>query len=323
MNPLEKAPIGNTAIQVTRLGLGGGVFGGLYREVPEETVAAIVEQALQAGLSYVDTAPLYGHGKSETRLGRALSSVPRGSYVLSTKVGRLLVPEDPAKATSELFEDVPPFLPVFDFSYDAAMRSFEASLVRLQLDRVDILYIHDPVGYYDDVMRGAYPALRELRRQGVVKAIGIACWDVDLSLRFGQAGEFDLFMLPGRYTLLDQSAAKELLPFCRESGASIVVAAPFYSGILATGAQRGAKFNYQDAPPDVLARVRNMEAVCEQFEVALPAAALQFPLRHPLVAAVVAGARTEAELLANMQHMERPIPEEFWSEMIARELLAD
>lgn len=323
MSPFEKAPIGSTTVAVTRLGLGGGVFGGLYREVPEETAASIVRQALQSGLNYIDTAPLYGHGKSETRLGRALSDVPRDSYVLSTKVGRLLAPEDPAKVASQIFKNLPPFVPVFDFSYDAVMKSFESSLARLQLDRVDVLYVHDPDGYYDDVVRGAYPALRELRRQGVVQAIGVACWDVDLSLRFGRAGEFDVFMLPGRYTLLDQSARNELLPFCVESGASVVVAAPFYSGILATGAQPGAKFNYQDASPDVLERVRRMEAVCAQFEVALPAAALQFPLRHPAVTAVVAGARTEAELAANLQHMERPVPDEFWSEMAACGILSE
>jgi D-threo-aldose 1-dehydrogenase len=318
MNPCEKARLGNTGIEVTRLGLGAGVLGGLYREVPDEAAVALVHGALQSGLNYVDTAPLYGHGKSETRLARALAGVPRDAYVLSSKVGRLLVPEDPAKVSSQWFENPPPFNPVFDFSYDAVKKSLESSLERLQLDRVDILFIHDPDRHvYDEVMQGAYPALRDLRRQGVVRAIGVACWDPELVLRFAQAGEFDAFMLPGRYTLLDQSAHKELLPFCIETGAGVVVAAPFYSGILATGAKPGAKFNYEDATPEVIETVQRMEAICAEYGVALPAAALQFPLGHPAVAAVVAGARTGAELALNLEHLKQPIPAAFWSAMVA------
>jgi D-threo-aldose 1-dehydrogenase len=156
-----------------------------------------------------------------------------------------------------------------------------------------------------------------------VRAIGAACWDPDLLLRFARAGEFDAFMLPGRYTLLDQSAQNDLLPFCAETGVSVFVAAPFYSGILATGAKPGAKFNYEDAPPDVVEKVQRIEAICAGYGVALPAAALQFPLGHPAVAAVVAGARTESELAANLQHMESPIPAEFWSAMIAAGILAN
>ena len=320
MKATELTKIGKTDVHVTRLGLGAGVIGGLFAEVSEETAVAVVRRALSLGINYIDTAPLYGHGKSEARLGLALQGIVRDSFVLSTKVGRLLVPTQ-GQAESAWFKNLPALEPVFDFSYDAVRRSLESSLERLKLNHVDILHVHDPDGAFAEVMQGAYRALHELREQGVVKAISGGCWDSAWLARFADAGEFDAFLLPGRYTLLDQSALDELLPICTRKNISVIVGTPYGSGILVTGAQAGAKFNYEDADPQMLDRVRKMEAVCARYEVPLQAAALQFPFGHAAVTTIIPGARSSQEVEQGWRMFEWPIPATMWEEFKAEGLI--
>ncbi len=321
MNPLAKVQLGKTRLQVTRLGMGGAPLGGLYSDISEEAATATLKRALELGVSFFDTAPLYGHGKSEQRMGRVLASRVRDSFVLATKVGRVLVPEDPERVRSIWFENLPPFKPIFDFSYDGVMRSFEESLKRLNLDRIDVLHIHDPDEHYDQAIRGAYPALRKLRDQGAVGAIGAGMNHAEMLARFAREGDFDCFLLAGRYTLIDHTGLKELLPLCAKNRIGIIIGGPYNSGILATGARAGAKFDYQDAPAGLLEKVRQVESVCARHSVPLKAAALQFPLAHPAVASVIPGARSAEEVAENFRLASHPIPREFWKELRAKKLL--
>lgn len=323
MNPISKVALGKTQVHVTRLGLGGSALGGLYKDISDETAIELVHRTLGLGLNFIDTAPLYGHGKSELRLGSALKAVPRQSYVLATKVGRLLVPEDPSKLESIWFENPSPFLPVFDFSYDGVRRSIEESLRRLGLDSVDILYIHNPDNISADRIQGAYAALDELRQQGHVGAIGVGTNQAETLVRLAHDFEFDCFLLAGRYTLIDHHALAELLPLCARKQISVIIGGPYNSGILATGATPDAKFNYLSAPSEVMARVRQIEEVCSRHSIPLKAAALQFPLAHPAVASVIPGARSIAEVEENFRMMGIPIPDGFWKELRERQLLPE
>ncbi|MGH7661442.1 MAG: aldo/keto reductase [Vulcanimicrobiaceae bacterium] len=252
MNPLERAPIGKTGLEVTRLGMGTAPLGGLFEDVPEAKALATVRQALNLGLNFFDTAPLYGHGKSESFLGKGLAAAPRSAYILATKVGRLLIPVDPAQRDQHEFKNPLPYRPVFNFSYESVMRSVEESLKRLNLDRVDILHIHDPDEHYEEAIKGAYPALAKLRSEGVIRAVGAGMNQAEMLARFAREGEFDCFLLAGRYTLIDHTGLKELLPLCVEKNISIIIGGPYNSGVLASGAKPGAKFNYADAPPSAL-----------------------------------------------------------------------
>jgi D-threo-aldose 1-dehydrogenase len=321
MNPLEKVPLGKTDVRVTRLGMGGAALAGLYRDSAEETATATVHRALELGVNFIDTAPLYGHGKSELRLGRALAGRARDRFVLASKVGRLLVPAGAKPVESIWFENPAPFEPVFDFSYDGVMRSFEESLTRLQMDRIDVIHIHDPDDHYEQALQGAYPALCRLREQGLIRALSVGMNGAEMLVRFARDAEFDCFLLAGRYTLIDLSGLNELLPLCLEKGISIILGAPYNSGILATGARPGAKFNYADAPPELMEKVRRMEAVCARHGVPLKAAALQFPLGHPAVATVIPGARSPEEVEENFRMMSHPIPPACWQELRSEGLI--
>lgn len=315
MNPLEKAPIGNTGLEVTRLGMGTAPLGGLFEDVPEPRALSAVTKALAMGVNFFDTAPLYGHGKSESYLGKALAGVARSSYVLATKVGRILIAVDPAHLGQDEFDNPLPYRPVFDFSYDGVMRSVEESLKRLNVDRIDILHVHDPDDHYEEVMQGAYPALAKLRSQGVIGAVGAGMNQAEMPARFAREGEFDCFLLAGRYTLIDHTGLKELLPLCVERNISIIIGGPYNSGVLATGAKPGAKFNYVDAPAEVIQKVQKVEAVCNRHRVPMKAAALQFPLAHPAVASVIPGARSLEEMEENFGLLSHPIPADFWSDL--------
>ena len=330
MTALPRRPLGRTPLSVSVLGFGAAPLGGLYREVSGVDARAAVEAALAAGVTYFDTAPLYGHGLSEHRLGEALRATPRDGFVLSTKVGRLLRPVRTAPPSDGLFADPLPFEYVYDYSRDGARRSLEDSLQRLGLARIDIALIHDVVPRWHgaeferrfrESMEGAYPALAELRAAGVVRAIGVGVKDWDVCLRYLGAGDFDCVMLAGQYTLLCQDALPELLPHCARMGIGVLLAAPFNSGILATGAGPDARYFYRPASPEILASTRRLEGVCRRHDVPLAAAALQFPLAHAAVASVVAGARSRAEIDANVQLVRRPIPPAFWQELKAEGLL--
>ncbi len=315
MDPLAKAQIGKTSLRVTRLGLGGAPLGGLFEDVKSDSAVATIRRALELGINFFDTAPLYGHGKSEMWMGKGLAGTAPGSRVLATKVGRVLEPVEPGTLAKDEFDNPAPFKPVFDFSHEGVMRSFAESLKRLNLDRVDILHIHDPDDHYEEAINGAYPALDQLRREGRIKAVGAGMNQAEMPARFARAGNFDCFLLAGRYTLIDHTGLRELLPLCVEKHISIIIGGPYNSGVLATGARPGAKFNYADAPPEILERVRRVEEVCARHQVPMKAAALQFPLAHPAVAAVIPGARSVAELEENFRLISHPIPGDFWADL--------
>jgi D-threo-aldose 1-dehydrogenase len=323
MNPLEKVALGESGVKVTRLGVGGTPLGGLYTDITEDAASATLERALELGLNLFDTAPLYGSGKSETRMGRVFAKNSRSRFVVATKVGFRLVPIDPNSNENIFFpfDNAPPLRPANDYSYDGALRSVEQSMERLKVDFLDIVHIHDPVGLFDDAMQGSYRALRRLREQGVIKAVSAAMNQVEMLIQFAHEGEFDCFLLALRHTLLEHNAFKELLPLCAEKKISLIIGAPYSSGILASGAVPGAKFCYLDAQPQVMEKVRQIESVCRDHSVPLKAAALQFTLCHPAIATVIPGGGSVAEVEENFRMLSHPIPTELWTALQRRGLL--
>ena len=301
MKATDTRQIGRTSLQVTCLGL-GGVF--LAREAPRSEAEALIDRAADLGVRYFDTAPMYGIGESERRYRNPLARLDRSRFVLSTKVGRLLR------------EDVGGSEPWhFDFTRDGVLRSFETSLQRLGLDRVDILLVHDPDDHADQALREAFPALIELREQGLVGAIGAGMNQWELELRFARELPLDCFLLAGRYTLLEQGALAEFLPYCEANGISVIAGGPYNSGILASDLDDSANYNYRAAPPQMLDRARAIKAICDRHGVPLKAAALQFILAHPAVAAVIPGAASVAEVEENARMIETPIPAALWPEL--------
>jgi D-threo-aldose 1-dehydrogenase len=321
-------------IDLTVVGFGGAPLGNLYTPVTERDAAATLASAWDSGMRLFDTAPQYGFGLSEERFGRALASRPRREFVLSTKVGRLLrdlAPGERQRATG--FVQTPARTFDYDYSYDGVMRSHEASLKRLGQDAVDILLVHDV-----DVMshgsreasnarvrelfdRGGFRAIDELRTAGVVQAIGAGVNEWEVCERLLGLGDFDCFLLAGRYTLLEQAALDSFLPLCEARGVGIVLGGPFNSGILATGPVPGARYNYEVAPPDVLARVARIEAVCAAHGIRLIEAAFQFVLGHPAVKSVIPGANSPEQVTANARLLDVRIPAALWSDLKTEGLL--
>jgi D-threo-aldose 1-dehydrogenase len=283
------------------LGLGTAPLAGLYEPVDDDVAHATVECAFELGIRFFDTAPYYGSGSAERRLGAALRGRPRDEFVVSTKVGRLLHPE--ASGWEGAY---------FDFSYDAALRSLDESLDRLGLDRVDVALVHDPDDHYDEALAGAFPALARLREEGVVRAIGVGMNQTAMLCRFARDADPDCFLVAGRYTALDRTAADELLPLCAERGIAIVAGGVFNSGILAGG----DTFDYRAASPSVAARVAHLRALCERHGAPLPAAAVQFPLRNPTVAAVLVGCRSPQEVEEDVRFAELELPDALWEELV-------
>jgi len=317
----------------TELGFGTAPLGNLYRAITEAEAQATLEAAWATGCRYFDTAPLYGLGLAETRLNRFLLGRPRGDYVLSTKVGRLLAACPPDERTGiGKFFDTPSRREVYDYSYDGVMRSFEVSLERLGVDSVDILYGHDIDLFnhgshaaldarLNEFIRGGYTALLSLRDQGVIKAFGAGLNEWQPCQWLAERGDFDLFLLAGRYTLLEQEALDSFLPLCESRGIGIVLGGPYNSGILATGPKPGAWYNYDPAPPEVLERVAKIQAVCERHGVRLIEAALQFPLLHPSVVSVIPGGQSAAEVESNRAIMDKAIPPALWQDLKSAGLL--
>ena len=321
MDPLDKARIGKTELLVTRLGQGGAAIGGLFTIVTEEAAVSTVRRAVDLGLTLFDTAPLYGRGKSERLVGKALGGFPRDGFVLSTKVGRLLIPHE-GQPDDPHFKDLPGLEIEFDYSRDGMLRSIDDSLERLGLDRIDVALIHDADDHYEQAIGEALPTLADLRSQGVIKAVGAGMNQWEMLARFAREGDFDCFLLAGRYTLLDQSSLKELLPICEEKTISIIVGGPFNSGILASDLSPEATYDYAAAPPDVLDVARKIKAVCDRYDVPLKAAALQFGLAHPAVAATIPGARSVEEIEENFAMVAHPIPGDLWAELKSENLIA-
>lgn len=315
--------VGKTALSIPTLGFGAAPLGGLFDAVDATTASQTLASAFDNGITYVDTAPFYGFGLSERRVGDILRIK---DYVLSTKVGRLLIPGAMTDPAAMGWPDALPFHPVFDYSYDGIMRSFDASLHRLGLERIDILYVHD-IGevthgadnthHFDALAESGYRALEQLRDEGRVQAIGLGVNELQVCVDALEIGNWDAFLLAGRYTLLEQGPVEMLLPKCAALDVSIVVGGPFNSGILVGG----KTWDYGTAPSDILKKVARLQEVCQDFDVPLPAAALQFPLGHKSVASVIPGLRDQSELDATLNWIGVDIPDAFWTALKEQGLL--
>lgn len=325
--------LGNGGLDFTELGFGGAPLGNLYRAVSDDEADAVLAKAWETGVRYYDTAPLYGLGLSETRFNRFLRGKRRDDYVLSTKIGRTLqvCPPDQRTGIGKFF-DTPSRREVYDYGYDGVMRSFEASLERLGVDRVDILFAHDVDIFthgskaasdarIDELMASGYKALVSLRDQGVVKAIGAGINEWEVAQTLAERGDFDIFLLAGRYTLLEQESLNSFLPLCEKRGIGIVLGGPYNSGILATGPKPGAYYNYEAAPPAILDRVARIEAVCGRHGVKLIEAALRFPLAHPSVVSVIPGGQRPEEVEANRRLIDAKVPAALWADLKAEGLM--
>jgi D-threo-aldose 1-dehydrogenase len=331
MNKITRRKFGRTPLMVTDMGFGAAPIGNFLKPISEEVSNAMVQQAWNSGMRYFDTAPLYGHGLSELRLGQNLRWKPRDEYVLSSKVGRLLKPAPRASINFTPWVNAAPFTFHFDYSYDGAMRSLEDTLQRMAIERIDIAFIHDcdvfthgapqQKIYFKQAMGGAYKALLKMREEGVVKAIGFGVNEWQVCHEALKQGDFDGFLLAGRYTLLEQDSLDEFLPLCEKRNAAVVIGGGLNSGILATGAVPGAKYNYSAAPSHIMEKVKKIEVVCAEHNVPLPAAALQFLLAHPAIASHVPGTRTVQQMEQNIAWASHPIPKDFWQELKHKGLL--
>jgi D-threo-aldose 1-dehydrogenase len=332
---LKCRQIGKTRLAVTELGLGSAPVGNLYSSISDEEARDTVGTAISAGIGYVDTAPYYGFGLSERRVGDALRGCK--GIVLSSKVGRLLVPDDSIASNDERsgFRSAMPFVPKFDYTYDGVMQSWSDSLQRLGLARIDLLYLHD-VGkrthgansgevFLQLTAGGGFRALEQLRAAGAVTAIGLGVNEIQACLDVMEKIDLDAILLAGRYTLLEQDALDSLLPLCASRAVSIVIGGPYNSGILVTGTRTRAPllFDYGKAAEPIVAKVRRIEAVCDRFAVPLPAAALQFPLAHPQVSSVIPGVGSASEIRETLAWYRMQIPTEFWRELVAQGLLRE
>jgi D-threo-aldose 1-dehydrogenase len=334
MDPLVRRKLGRTNVEVTQLGLGGAGLGDLFDIVDDVDAIATLHAAWDIGIRYFDTSPWYGRGQSEHRFGRALYRRPRADYVLSTKVGRLFRAfHDVETFAHGFWRGGLKFQHRFDYTYDGIMRSFEDSLQRLGLPRIDLLLIHDldfshhatdakVAAYLTELHNGGWRALMELKQARLISGIGAGINEPGMMPRFLDLIDVDFFLVAMPYTLLDTEVMNSEFPRCIEHGVGFVIGAPFASGILATGAVPGARYRYADAAPEVLAKVRQIEAVCARHKVPLPAAALQFPLGHPSVAAVIPGAVLPEHVTRNVTAFRHAIPVDFWAELKHEGLLA-
>lgn len=336
---LPARTFGCSSVPTSLLGFGAAPIGNLYQPLSDAQATGAVKSALDSGIRYFDTAPHYGFGLSESRLGAVLANNPVNEpVIISTKVGRLLVPGSSNASVRHGFADAPPLEPRFDYSYDGVMRSFESSLKRLRRKHIDILLAHDlgPLTHgadhparFREFMNGGYRAMNELKAAGQVTAIGLGTNEWQICEAALKHGDFDGFLLAGRYTLLEQSAWESFLPLCARRGASVILGGPFNSGILATGVKSAdiasgkvpLHYNYEPAPQAIIDRVAQLETVCEEFAVPLAAAALQFPIAHPQICSVLAGLATDLQVQQALAWINTPIPDELWQRLRERELL--
>ncbi len=335
MRASDRRALGRSGVEVSLLGFGGTAIGNLFAAQTDETARATMDAAWDQGVRYFDTAPLYGLGLSEQRMGAALADRPREEFVISTKVGRVLDPGDGAAAAraSMFYLDTPNVKPRFDYTHDGIMRSFGESLGRLGMDRIDVLLLHDLAPHNQGSVeayeaqyevffgKGGYEAMTALRDQGAVKAIGVGVGDWRAAQRLVEQGDFNAVLLAGRYTLLEQDALASFLPLCEARGVGVVIGGPYNSGILATGAVEGARYNYRPAPPEVMEKVARIEKVCAAHKVSLTAAALQFPLHHPAVSSTIPGAGTPQEVATAAHTLAEPVPSSLYEALIAEGLL--
>ncbi len=333
VDPFERIPLGRTGMNVTRLAFGGASIGGLFADVDDNEAIGTVRHAWDIGIRTFDTAPLYGYGASERRIGVALKDRPRNDYVVSTKVGRLVLEEGDIVPGADIdrqrlgdrddafYARSRSVRLVFDYSTDGVRRSLEESLERLGLERIDIALIHDPDDHWEAAIEGAWPALARLRSQGVIRAVGAGMNQAPMLERFARETDMDVLLLANRYTLLDQSSLATVLPVCLERGVAVLVAGVMNSGILADP-RPGKTFMYAPAPPELVARAQRLGEVCARYGVPLRAAAIQFPLAHPAVVSLVAGVRSTAHLDDYPAMLAHQIPADLWAELKTEGLIA-
>jgi D-threo-aldose 1-dehydrogenase len=331
---LPRRRVGKTRLEVTTLGLGGAPMGGFRATISDAEAVGLTNDAYDLGVRYFDTSPFYGYGRSELRMGAALREKPREDYVLSTKIGRIMHAMKPGEPKPPEFREhgLPGFAPVFDYTYDGVMRSLEHSHFRLGISKIDIALVHDVDFWtikdraildqrFKTVMDSGFKALDELRRAGVIGAIGVGINESDTSLRFIQAGDFDCMLLAGRYTLLEQGALEAFLPECVKRNVSVILGGPYNSGILTGGVNDNTTHDYVQAPAHLIDKARKIEAVCKRHGVELGAAAMQFPLFHPALCSVIPGALSTTEVKQNVERLSAKIPTELWSELKREKLL--
>ena len=311
---IETRQLGQHGPSVTRIGLGCAPFGNLFTEVSDEDVQATVDTAWEGGVRFFDTAPLYGHGLSEIRLGKALAKYPRNEYVLASKVGRLL--RDPIKQISpSIFRNVPKLEPIFDYSRDAVLTSIDESLKRLNVDYLDVVHVHDPDDHEDWAISEAFPTLVKLRDEGVIKAVGCGMNQTSALVRFVHEVDLDCLLLAGRYTVLDNASSIELLHLCSEANIGVVLGGIFNSGLLANPA-KNKTFDYVEATPGILEKAQAISVLAQSHGVSLPQVAVQFGLRHPAVSSIVIGARTSSEISEDIAFAFQAVPDEFWVDLL-------
>ena len=299
---LDTSKIGTTQVEVTKIGMGGAPLGGLNSEIAFETL----DYAYQQGIRYFDTAPLYGAGLSEQHYGSFLRTLPRNQFVLSSKVGRLIIPGD----------EIP-----FNYTRDGILRSIDESLARLDLDSLDIVLIHDPDDHYGPALNEAFPTLSDLRDQGIIKAIGAGMNQWEMLVQFAKEADFDCFLIAGRYTLLDHSALHELMPICLEKNISLILGGPYNSGILASNLEEESTYYYDPSPPEVIKKAKKIKQVCDRYNPPLKAAAIQFGLMHPSVATTIPGPRSPEEIKDNIDMASISIPGDLWKELKQENLI--
>lgn len=306
----EQVSFGRGGLTISSLGIGTAPLGGLFASVDDAEVASVISAALDSGITYFDTAPFYGNGSSERRIGHTLSTVPRSSFRISSKVGRILVPG--ASTEPNEYRDLDPFTPVYDYSASAVRASLESSLERLGIDSIDILFIHDPEGHMDQALGEAYPELDRMRSEGLVSSIGVGTNFAETGVRFVRETDIDVALVAGRYTLIDQIALDEFLPEALRRNVSVVGAGVFNSGVLVNPVE-GATYNYAPASAEILAKAHKIHEVVGEFGVPVASVGLQFPLRHPAVKSILSGVRSVNELHSNIEAFDTPIPEGVWS----------
>ena len=330
MTQLKQRQVGKTSLYVTELGFGAASIGNLYRETSDLEARQVIEKCWDLGIRFFDTAPEYGHGLAERRLGDALRTYPSNQYVLSTKVGDVLYTQPNKTPPENKFINKLDFFLKYDYSYDGIMRCFEDSTQRLGLSQIDLLLIHDldPVIHKDNFeshfktfIESGYKAFEELRSSDAVKAVGLGVKDADVCARAMKYGTYDCFMLERNYTLLEQPALTSFLPRCEKENVSIFIAGPFASGILATGPVKNAHFHHQEADQVMLDRVTKMKLICDEFNVPLAAAAIQFPLMHPAISSVVVGSRSAERMQQNVDFYNAVIPNELWTTLKEQKII--
>ena len=327
-----KRRFARSGIETTLLGFGSAPIGNLFKSITTEVAHEMVHSAWNAGIRFYDTAPMYGHGLAEHRMSDALFEYPRSEYILCSKVGRTLTPSPMGSFDHGAWEKVPPLKADFDYSYEGTFKQVEQSLQRMMSDRIDVLLVHDIDTYthgnsqpqrYKEAIQGSFKALIKMREEGITSAIGVGVNETDVCYNVAREVDIDALLLAGRYTLLEQESLDDLMPLCEQRGISVILGGVFNSGILATGATAGAKFNYAKAPEKILEKTRKIQSICKDFGVSLPAAAIQFSAAHPAVVNVCLGARNLEQWNQNFAYLNEAIPNDFWQKLVKQGLLRE